>query len=415
MKTIVKKNNPTEDKENDDGCDEKTDNQRKVINPAEAGESMSGGKSSTERNQTLNPGSQIRPTVSEDDVRKLAERLYGITVLEMCELDSYDDRNYMIQADSYVKNPILKSINKSGYVMKIANSLDSKDESFFHAQSEIMLHLCKLDIKCPLPVQNINGKYHSVEKLGESDHVVRLLEYIPGKVFHGVPHPDHIFYQAGQFIARIDSALKSIDKEMVVNRQSIWMLDNFLKLKDFIYVVKDEYHKGIIEQVLSTYERRIVPNLDEYEQGVIYGDFNEHNIIVNKKATNSKDYEITGIIDFGDVCYSRYVFELAIAMTYMILESNDLDTGGLVIAGYSMIRLIPQHEKDVLRVAIAARICQSLVLGLYTATVDANNQYILSTQARGWSVLEALWNETDKNLLDRWATVAEEYLTRSSK
>ncbi|XP_058061167.1 hydroxylysine kinase [Anopheles bellator] len=369
----------------------------------------------TPNTDTLKPGSQIRPTVTEDEVRKLAERLYGIIVLESCELESYDDRNFMIQADSYVKNPILKSINASGYVMKIANSLDSRDESFFEAQNEIMMHLRKREIKCPVPMQNIHGKYHSVEKLGSSEHIVRLLEYIPGKIFHGVPHPDEMFYQAGQFIARIDSALKGVDKTKILNRQSIWMLESFPKLHDFIYVVKDEHHKDIIEQVLAAFRKRIIPNLNEFQQGVIYGDFNEHNIIVNKKATDCKDYEITGIIDFGDVCYSRYVFELAIAMTYMMLESNDLDTGGLVIAGYSMIRHIPQHEKDVLRVAVAARLCQSLVLGLYTATVDSNNRYILSTQTRGWSMLEALWNESDKDIQERWANVAEEYLTRSTK
>uniref|UniRef100_A0A182VPQ2 Hydroxylysine kinase n=1 Tax=Anopheles minimus TaxID=112268 RepID=A0A182VPQ2_9DIPT len=363
---------------------------------------------------TLKPGSQIKPVVTEEEVRKLAERLYGIIVLEMCELDSYDDRNFMIQADSYVKNPILKTISPSGYVMKIANSLDSSDESFFHAQNEIMLHLNKRGIKCPVPAQNIYGKFHSVEKLGESKHIVRLLEYIPGKVFHGVPHPDSLFYQAGQFIARIDSALKSIDKETVMKRQSIWMLDNFPQLKDFLYVIKDEHHKDIVEQVLDAFQRRVIPNLSEYERGVIYGDFNEHNIIVNKKQSNSKEYEIVGIIDFGDVCYSRYVFELAIAMTYMLLEANDLNTGGLVIAGYSMIRLIPQHEKEILRVCIAARLCQSLVLGLYTATVDSSNQYILSSQTRGWNVLEALWSETDKDILERWNSIAEEYLTCST-
>lgn len=414
MKTIAKKRSLTEEQQREAVGNGSEHNQDNGTN-ANGGEPKNGENFKDERTETLKPGSQIRPTVSEDDVRKLAQRLYGITVLEMCELDSYDDRNFMIQADSYVKNPILKSINTSGYVMKIANSLDSGDESFFHAQNEIMLHLSSREIKCPVPIQNINGKHHSLEKLGASNHVVRLLEYIPGKVFHGVPHPDHLFYQAGQFIARIDSALKSVDKECIINRKSIWMLESFPKLKDFVYVVKDEHHKDIIEQVLKAFDQRIVPNLNEFEPGVIYGDFNEQNIIVNKKASNSKDYEITGIIDFGDICYSRYVFELAIAMTYMILESNDLDVGGLVIAGYSMIRMIPQHEKDVLRIAIAARLCQSLVMGLYTATVDSNNQYILSTQTRGWSVLEALWNVSDKDILERWATIAEEYLTRSSR
>uniref|UniRef100_A0A2M4CLV5 Hydroxylysine kinase n=1 Tax=Anopheles darlingi TaxID=43151 RepID=A0A2M4CLV5_ANODA len=411
MKTIVKKQSITNTHPDGDAAVEGDSSESKE----EVGSPIVMPQTDANPADTLKPGSAIRPIVSEDEVRKLAERLYGIIVLEMCELVSYDDRNFMIQADSYVKNPILKSINAGGYVMKIANSLDSQDESFFDGQNDIMLHLSKRDIKCPVPVQNIYGKFYSLEKLAGSEHVVRLLEYIPGKVFHGVPHPDRLFYQAGQFIARIDSALKSVDKAKILNRQSIWMLENFPKLKDFIYVIKDEHHKDIIEQVLDAFNRRIVPNLHEFQQGVIYGDFNEHNIIVNKKAADSKEYEITGIIDFGDVCYSRYVFELAIAMTYMMLESNDLDTGGLVMAGYSMIRIIPPHEKDVLRVAIAARFCQSLVLGLYTATVDSSNQYILSTQARGWNMLEALWKESDKDIQERWATVAEEYLTRSTK
>lgn len=191
------------------------------------------------------------------------------------------------------------------------------------------------------------------------------------------------------------------------------MLDNVPQLKDFLYVVKDEHRKDIIEQVLHAFNKKIVPNLDQFEHGVIYGDFNEHNIIVCRKEDHPSEYDIAGIIDFGDCCYSLYVFELAIAMTYLMLEANDLDTGGLVMAGYSMLRVIPPQEKEVLKVAIAARLCQSLVLGLYTSTVDENNQYILSTQARGWKLLEALWAEKDQDILERWETVAERYLTRS--
>lgn len=365
--------------------------------------------------ETLKPGSRIRPSVTEEDVRKLLERLYGIIVLEMCELDSYDDKNFLIQADRTIKNPILKTVSANGYVLKIANTLDSQDEGFFEGQREVMRQLSGRNIQCPQPMQNIFGRYHSVETLGEGRHVVRLLEFLPGKVFHGVPHPDRLFYQAGMLIAKIDAALKQINNEGIMRRQSIWMLDNFLQLNDFLYVIKDEQHKDIIEQVLEAFQKRIVANKEQFERGVIYGDFNEHNIIVNRKEDNSKEYDIAGIIDFGDVCHSLYVFELAIAMTYMMLESADLDTGGLVLAGYAMLRMIPQHEKEVLRVAIAARLCQSLVLGLYTSTVDESNQYILSSQTRGWSLLEALWTEKDKDILERWDRVAEQYLTRSTK
>lgn len=58
------------------------------------------GESAGTPKETLKPGSKIRPVVTEDEVRKLLERLYGIIVLEMGEMDSYDDKNFLVQADT---------------------------------------------------------------------------------------------------------------------------------------------------------------------------------------------------------------------------------------------------------------------------------------------------------------------------
>lgn len=49
--------------------------------------------------EILKPGAKIRPEVNSDDARKLAERLYGIVSREISELESYDDRNFLIHAD----------------------------------------------------------------------------------------------------------------------------------------------------------------------------------------------------------------------------------------------------------------------------------------------------------------------------
>lgn len=101
MKTIVKKRTVAEDTERENGSEDcETPTGLNIRDETENGaESVAQG--------TLKPGSPIRPLVSEEEVRKLAERLYGIIVLEMCELDSYDDRNFMIHADRYVQFTIL--------------------------------------------------------------------------------------------------------------------------------------------------------------------------------------------------------------------------------------------------------------------------------------------------------------------
>lgn len=47
----------------------------------------------------LTPGTKIRPEVSVDMARILAERLYGVVASEITELISYDDRNFLIKPD----------------------------------------------------------------------------------------------------------------------------------------------------------------------------------------------------------------------------------------------------------------------------------------------------------------------------
>lgn len=91
----------------------------------------------------LQRGEVIKPIVTEDSVRALAERLYGISCLELKELNSYDDKNYHITEDKNMKNPIIPVHCPFGYVLKIINSLDSQKLSFIEAQTEALIFLSK--------------------------------------------------------------------------------------------------------------------------------------------------------------------------------------------------------------------------------------------------------------------------------
>lgn len=62
------------------------------------------------------------------------------------------------------------------------------------------------------------------------------------------------------------------------------------------------------------------------------------------------DWRITAVIDFGDVSVSSYLFELAITMSYAMLVSGDLKTGGFVLGGYSLARIVPEKEIKLLKV-----------------------------------------------------------------
>lgn len=89
LKTLKNENeneNLKSDSENYSHDDNKKCNQRNT-------------SSSASSNNLLKPGLKIKPQITIDDVEKLAQRLYGIIVNDIKELNSYDDRNYFINED----------------------------------------------------------------------------------------------------------------------------------------------------------------------------------------------------------------------------------------------------------------------------------------------------------------------------
>lgn len=366
---------------------------------------------------TLEPGQVIRPIIDHEGVKALAERLYGISVLELKELNGYDDKNYKITEDPNVKNPLITTHSEHGYVLKIMNSMDTQNPSVVEAQNEIMNFLGTRSITCPKPIRNVYGHLHSIESIGGKQHAVRLLQYVPGELLQGVPKSQQLYYQVGEFVANLDNKLENFNHSGLVAREHMWMLTKVPELEKFKYVIKDAEKLELAEEVIEEFKYAVVPRLDELEKGVIHGDVNEMNVLVGLKEGGSKsDYRVYGIIDFGDIQYSYYVFELAITMTYMMLVAGDPRVGGYVLAGYTVNRRLPDDEYRLLKTLISSRLIQSLILGAYTIEQDPNNTYVTSTErANGWDLLKKIRKSKPTEDLDPtdWKEIANEYLTRS--
>ena len=125
------------------------------------------------------------------------------------------------------------------------------------------------------------------------------------------------------------------------------MLTSVPHLEEFVYVV-NEAHRGMVEDIIKQFQKRVLDKIDEFPKQVIHGDFNEQNILVGKSS--SGEYKVVGFIDFGDTQKSCLLFEIAVALTYMLLTTGQIETGGFFLGGYKMTRLIPQNELNVLKV-----------------------------------------------------------------
>ncbi|XP_076052300.1 hydroxylysine kinase [Oratosquilla oratoria] len=376
----------------------------------------------------LQPGQIIRPPVTSDSVPQLVRRIFGLEVTSVKELKSYDDKNFLIQVKNGYENPYIESLWPAGYVLKILNSMDSKNTSLVEGQNLLMLFMKERGFNTPVPMRSVEGSYMVKERISihndqvmENDerepssyneYIVRLLTFIPAKTLYDVPYTTELFYESGIYIGEMDQALKDFHNDAIENRCGIWKLDSVPELSKFAYVVRNKERHKLICEILQAWDDRVEPLLPSLEKGIIHGDFNEQNILVNADHNDPSHYHIYGVIDFGDVSAGSYVFELAITIMYMMVEANQVpsnDAGGYVIAGYLKKRSLSQKEWEILKICVAARFAQSLVMGAYTHEQDPGNEYVLVTSTKGWSVLDNFWKTPDDEIIRKWKSIAQSY------
>ena len=125
-----------------------------------------------------------------------------------------------------------------------------------------------------------------------------------------------------------------------------------------------------------------------------------------------KEYVLCGIIDFADATRSFTVFDLALIITYLMIDcklDNPLEVGGHALAGYLTEFNLNQVEKEALPLLVCGRLVQSLVIGRYTYLQDPANEYPLSTEKHGWPLLFLLWEHSMKELYEFWKQIADSY------
>lgn len=150
-------------------------------------------------------------------------------------------------------------------------------------------------------------------------------------------------------MAVLSLLLQDFSHTIYKSRKSLWMMESVSKLKDLLYAVKDVARRNVMVEVITEFKNRVLTRMESLEKGVIHGDVNDQNILVE---TITGEYVFKGILDFGDNQHSCYLFEIAIMLTYVLMLSKNLDVGAHLLAGYSTIRQIPEEELVLIKVRL---------------------------------------------------------------
>jgi len=132
--------------------------------------------------------------------------------------------------------------------------------------------------------------------------------------------------------------------------------------------VDDPHKKEVVVKILGMFETNVVPKMQLFTKGFIHGDPNGMNTIVRKNG--STEYKIVGMIDFDDTTLSYCINDIALALTYIMLENlSPLACPGPVefvlplLEGYVEVFPLSEQERDCLYYLVLGRCCQSAVMG----------------------------------------------------
>jgi len=302
-------------------------------------------------------------------MNKLLETEFGFQNIDLERLNGYDNANFLIKTSN--KKYIFKTYKFSDELLDLIK-----------AENETLLFLQKGDQKkYPKPIPFINGSYLKSIELNGEIRICRMLSFMEGDFFGDVKHNETLFQSFGFSLAEIDLKLKKLKNHTISARQWEWDIQYIDLNKKYIHDIPNAKDRNTARYFLQQFEENVRPFLPQLRKQIIHNDANEWNVL-------TKNGEVSGIIDFGDLAHSLLINELAIAITYACYDKeNPLKWASIILKSYNSKLPIEEKEIKVLYYLIAARLVISVCNSAHSKKTDPQNTYASSSEKSAWKML----------------------------
>ncbi len=131
-------------------------------------------------------------------------------------------------------------------------------------------------------------------------------------------------------------------------RHSEWNLQHFIQVaSEKMQCISNPSDRKLVEYFLLQYRKNVLPEMQKLRKSVIHGDANDRNVLEQNGV-------VSGMIDFGDMCFSHLINELAIGITYAVMEKeNPVEWACHIISGYHQKLALEEREIDLLYLLVA--------------------------------------------------------------
>lgn len=342
------------------------------------------------------------PLISSDQAIEILCESYGIleeAIVHVSSLGSCQDCNFKVVVRTTTAD------EQNCFVLKISNSSVTIADLEF--ENDILKYLNdarkdaakddkSVTFKCPkvFPLNNRN-EYISrcIDKTTNKEHYARLLSYVDGIIFSKFGYlSTGVLESFGEHIAHLDLLLKNYQPTVMIPQSpKSWDMRACRKVVTNYFETYNMGNDPYCKRLLTTFnamEEIISQNSCKFSEQVVHGDLAYYNVIVSVNK-NGRPF-VDGIIDFGDVCRSWIIGNLAVAIAPILIQNHKPSylIGCDILRGY--LKQSSLNKEEVLSMwPLIVQRCILLYVGIYhQLQEDPMNQYCLDEIKLNKQILE---------------------------
>ncbi|NNK09699.1 MAG: aminotransferase class III-fold pyridoxal phosphate-dependent enzyme [Flavobacteriaceae bacterium] len=299
-------------------------------------------------------------------INNILQSHYKLHLNTVTSLEGYVSTNYKIEAEEGVF--VLKVYQNSSRILKE-----------IHAEERVLRKLSELKaFDFPKGIRSSTGEYCVVE----GENIFRLLTFVEGSFLGEVSHTPALLTSLGRFLGKIDLLLQPLEEEIFAAREISWDLRHLDLSIPLLKNISNTRKRSLVSYFIQQFHEHISPRAYKLRKSLIHNDGNDWNVLTDGK-------KVTGIIDFGDMCQTWLVSEVAIGMTYAMMHKElPLENGLKVLEGYHKELPLTELECDSLYYLIAARLCISVCHSAHASEHKPESDYITISEKGAWKLLQ---------------------------
>ncbi len=214
-----------------------------------------------------------------------------------------------------------------------------------------------------------------------------MLTHLPGRPYARIrPHPPALFVAIGHTLARLHRSLAEFDHDHL-DRSLKWDLRRSTWIRPHLTSRPEDHRHAWLLDILDRFEQTAAPVLATLPGQAIHNDLNDYNVLVSMQH---EAFNISGVIDFGDMLRGPAVCDVAIAAAYAVLgHTRPFDALSALVHGYCTVRALSDVELSLLYPLLLTRLAVSVTNAAIEAEQRPNDPYVTISQKPAWAFLDA--------------------------